>query len=361
MRDIKINKINIKIGNMVNKTERLEYLDALRGFAMLLVVFVHVEIFGFFEFSHTTFLGKLFSAIHLPTFFFISGFCIYRPNAVYGVSHLYKDILRLILPAFIVGIIYTYLVIHQDVLYFLSNTMKAGYWFTISLFEILLIYRIVYCISKNRDRVFVALLVLLAVFLYLIKLPLKVIPQAELIGNYLCLHQTCNYFLYFVIGILCSKYKGLVTRYLSNKLISSFVLLVFGVISYLMFSYFSLVELSGVTGKIIETLGETLIGMSGVLLLYMLFFHNKSIFNNGNLLGKSLIIIGNNTLAIYLLHYFLLPNLPMVGDFFKNYPNILCELILGLIISYIVIIVSIIVARLIRISPIIGRALLGDK
>ena len=361
MRGIKTNKINIKIGHMVNKTERLEYLDALRGFAMLLVVFVHVEIFGFFEFSHTTFLGKLFSAIHLPTFFFISGFCMYRPNAVYGVSHLYKDILRLILPACIVGIIYTYLVIHQDILYFLSNTMKAGYWFTISLFEILLIYRIVYCISKNRDRVFVALLVLIAVFLYLIKLPLKVIPQAELIGNYLCLHQTCNYFLYFVIGILCSKYKELLSRFLSNKLVPSFVLIVFGAISYLMFSNFSLVELSGVTGKIIETLGETLVGMSGVLLLYMLFFHNKSIFNNDNLFGKSLIIIGNNTLAIYLLHYFLLPNLPMVGDFFKNYPNILCELILGLILSYIVIVICLVIMKLVRISPVMGKVLLGDK
>ena len=341
--------------------DRIQYIDALRGFSMLLVVFVHVEIFGFFNFSHTTFLSKFFSAIHMPTFFFISGLCMYRSNVVYNISYLYKDVLRLIVPAFIIGIFYTYIIINQDIIYFLSNTMKAGYWFTISLFEILLIYRIVYSISMNRDRMFVVLLVLITLFLYLIKLPLKVVPQAEIIGNYLCLHQTCNFFLYFVIGILISKYKELVDKLLSNKLIPFFTLLIFFVSSYIMFSCFSIEELSGISGKIIETIGETLVGISGMLSLYILFVHYKSCFNNNNLFGRSLIIIGNNTLAIYLIHYFLLPNLPMVGDFLKNYPNIICELILGFIISYIIITITILITKLVRISPVMGKILFGDK
>ena len=346
---------------MLNRTERLEYLDALRGFAMFLVVFVHVEIFGFFDFSHTTFFGKLFSAIHLPTFFFISGFCIYRPNAVYGISHLYKDVLRLIVPAVLVGILYTYLIIHEDISYFLSNSMKAGYWFTISLFEILLIYRSIYCLSKNSDTVLVILLILAAAVLYLFKLPLKIIPQADIIANYLCLHQTCSYFLYFAMGILASKNKERVAILLSKSLIPSLILLISIVSSYLMFSYFTSVELHGFVEKIIETLGETLVGVSGVLLLYMFFTHYKSYFNCDNLLGKSLIIIGNNTLAIYLLHYFLLPHLPMVGNFLKVYPNIILELLVGGGISLILIMISVVVAKLIRISPMIGKILLGDK
>lgn len=346
---------------MVNRKERLEYLDALRGFAMLLVVFVHVEIFGFFEFSHITFIGKLFSAIHLPTFFFISGFCMYRPNAVYRVSHLYKDVLRLIVPAFFVGVLYTYLIIHQDIIYFLSNTMKAGYWFTISLFEVLLIYRLIFCMSRNSNKAFVILLIVTAVLLYLLKLPLKIIPQAEVIGDYLCIHQTCNYFIYFAIGVLFSKYKDQVSRLSSNELVRLLILLTFIVFSYLMFSCFSSVELNWISKKIIETLGETLVGISGVLLLYMFFIYYKSIFNNDNLFGKSLILIGNNTLAIYLLHYFLLPHLPMIGDFLKIYPNIICELIFGFIISFIVIAISLVITKLIRISPIMAKVLLGDK
>lgn len=346
---------------MINKTGRLEYLDALRGFAMLLVVFVHVEIFGFFEFSHTTFLGKLFSAIHLPTFFFISGFCMYRPNAVYGISHLYKDVLRLIVPAALVGVLYTYLIIHEDISYFLSNSMKAGYWFTISLFEILLIYRLIYCLSKNRDTMFVILLILAAAVLYLFKLPLKIIPQAEIIANYLCLHQTCSYFLYFAMGILVSINKERVAILLSKSLIPSIILLIFIVSSYLMFSYFTSVELNGFVEKIIETLGETVVGVSGVLLLYMFFVHYKSNFNSDSLFGKSLIIIGNNTLAIYLLHYFLLPHLPMVGNFLKVYPNIILELLVGGGISLIVIMISVVLSKIIRLSSVMGRVLLGDK
>ena len=346
---------------MVNRIERLEYLDALRGFAMFLVVFVHIEFFGFFDFSHTTFLGKLFSAIHLPTFFFISGFCMYRPNAVYGISHLYTDVLRLIVPAFIVGILYTYLIIHRDIVYFLSNTMKAGYWFTISLFEVIMIYRLVYWVSWNRDKLFVTLLLLTAIFLYLLKLPLKIIPKAEVLGNYLCLHQTCNYFLYFAIGVLVCKYKDLVGRLSLNKLVPLLSLLIFIVFSYLMFSYFSLGQLNWMLDKIIETLGETLVGISGVFLLYMFFVQYKALFIRENPLGKIFIIVGNNTLAIYLLHYFLLPNLPMVGDFLKKYPNIIVELFIGVLLSCLIITISLVIAKLLRTSPIMGKALLGDK
>ena len=96
-----------------NKNVRIQYIDALRGFAMFLVVFVHVEIFGFFNFTHTTFLGKLFSAIHMPTFFFISGLCIYKSGVYYTYSRVHNDFMRLILRCGY-GKISMYLPTHKD-------------------------------------------------------------------------------------------------------------------------------------------------------------------------------------------------------------------------------------------------------
>lgn len=340
---------------------RVQYIDALRGFAMLLVVFVHIEVFGLFDFSHTTFLGKLFSSIHMPTFFFISGLCMYKSEAIYDRSRVIKDIIRLLMPSFIVGILYTYIMIDKDIVYFLSNPMKAGYWFTMSLFEILMIYYLIYNRSSGKSKKFDVILIITAVFLFLLKLPLKIIPYAEITGNYLCLHQTCNYFLYFVIGLMVSKYKHKISRSQANKWISAVVLLLLIVMSYLMFVKCAILNLSGVWGQIFTTVGESIVGISGVVILYHLFNRYKSIFSSTNIIGRLLILIGNNTLAIYLVHYFLLPNIPCLGHFLKDYPSLISELIIVLPLTMSVVAASLVITGVIRLSPVMGKFLLGDK
>lgn len=340
---------------------RYQYIDALRGLAMFLVVFVHVEIFGFFEFSHFTFLGKLFSTIHMPIFFFISGFCIYRPDHVYGKSRLYNDILRLLIPPFIVGLLYTYFKLDKDIFFFLSNPMKAGYWFTMSLFEILIIYYIVSNFIKDNSRLFDLSLIFLALFLYLLKLPLKIVPQAELIANYLCLHQTFNFFMFFVVGIMFSKYRVQILKYISNKWVLTILLLLFSVLSYLLFFGITPLVSNVIIMQVIYTLCETVIGLLGLILLFVLFSTHKSNFSDASKVGKILILVGNNTLAIYLIHYFFIPFLPEIGEFLLEYPSVLCELSICLPVSFMIIIASICTAKLIRISPILGKVLLGDK
>ena len=58
--------------------QRIEYLDAIRGFTMLLVVYGHVKLFSFH------FLGGSFNTffvmISMPLFFFVSGFLLEKPN-----------------------------------------------------------------------------------------------------------------------------------------------------------------------------------------------------------------------------------------------------------------------------------------
>ena len=112
----------------VNNKERFQYIDALRGVAMLMVVFAHVEIYSFFRFGADTSLTKIISMTHMPLFFFISGLCIYKVDRKYSLTKIKNDFLRLIIPAIIVGLIYTDFRINS----FLADNMKAGYWFTIS-------------------------------------------------------------------------------------------------------------------------------------------------------------------------------------------------------------------------------------
>lgn len=327
---------------------------------MFMVVFAHIEIFSFFEFAETTFLCRLFSTIHMPIFFFISGLCIYRPNAIYGYSRFHQDFVRLILPALIVGLIYTYFKIDQNALYFATNTMKAGYWFTISLFEILLIYYLIYKRIKN-NKIFLLVLCGVSLVLYFMRLPLKFFPHLTLVGDWLCLHQTCDFFLYFSIGILFAKYKDVTERLMQNRNFIAVMLLIFMVSSYLVLSFFYLKEQVDVIGKVVCSLGESIVGISGLITFYMLFVHYMSIFSTENILGRILITIGENTLPIYLLHYFLLPSFPCVGDLLKSSSSILCELLIGVPLTLLVIVGSLLMAQIIRLSSSLSKLFLGDK
>lgn len=52
--------------------QRLEYIDALRGLAILLVVFMHVPQYGFGQ-SVGGYYMELATLLAVPLFFFISG------------------------------------------------------------------------------------------------------------------------------------------------------------------------------------------------------------------------------------------------------------------------------------------------
>ena len=65
------------------KKPRLEWLDALRGFTMILVVAYHVAEMGFGEsWRHSSSMPFLV-LFRMPLFFFVSGFLAYRASQVW--------------------------------------------------------------------------------------------------------------------------------------------------------------------------------------------------------------------------------------------------------------------------------------
>lgn len=345
-----------------NKNDRIPYIDALRGLAMIMVVFVHVEIFCFFNFEHTTPLMNILSSIHMPLFFFISGLCTYKPDRRYGLNRIKNDFIRLIVPAVVIGLLYTCFRKGENLIFFLSNSMKAGYWFTISLFEVLLIYYAARYFIPQNDKKLIVILWVISGLLFVLKLPFKTISSLEIIGNYLCLHQTFNYFIFFVLGISVAKYKDKIEVLLHNNYFTSSVmfLYVFGTFSL----YGVLPKYAGVSvfWRVLGTLGETLLGVLGVLMLFVFFYKMQGVIDRQGVLSRFLSTIGNSTLQIYLIHYFFLPRLPQLGAFLINYPGVVSESFLSLVVSFQVIATSLIVNEIIRrVSPFLGNVFLGNQ
>lgn len=98
-------------------TKRLEYIDALRGFTMILVVFAHIINYGYHitdakaETMDT--FNNLFIRFRMPLFFFISGFVLYKQERIWDKPFI-KDFIKKkffvqIVPTFIFLFLFAYL------------------------------------------------------------------------------------------------------------------------------------------------------------------------------------------------------------------------------------------------------------
>lgn len=113
--------------------QRLEYIDALRGLAILLVVFMHVPQYGFGQ-SIGGYYMEMAILLAVPLFFFISGLFVPWKLPPISIKKIGKRLHSILLPTFLIGGLYAMLN-HISIIDMLQDKFKAGYWFTITLFE----------------------------------------------------------------------------------------------------------------------------------------------------------------------------------------------------------------------------------
>ena len=107
--------------------KRLAYLDQMKGVAILLVVIGHVLLFSFGKSGNSVF--RMLSIIHIPVFFYVSGYLAYRsiPTIQEWRSRLWKKIHGLLFPYLVFAGLYCFFR-GKDFLHLLS-VGGAEYWF----------------------------------------------------------------------------------------------------------------------------------------------------------------------------------------------------------------------------------------
>ena len=221
---------------MEQKKKRLRYIDAMRGLAILLVVFSHVtNAYVKMPITNESFAGVYYmmTMFRMPLFFFVSGFFAFRA-AERWTGSMVRRVMTKKFQAQIVGL---------GVFCFIYGACMKGwdfrfiwtsnpYWFTISLFEMFCMYLAVALIVRKTGRVWPlwALLCIAIIspfiFNYLtdgVKMPEWVVgPQTW---------HTLNYWPYFMLGIFARRYESATWRIVDNQyfkalMITSFFLLV---------------------------------------------------------------------------------------------------------------------------------------
>ena len=125
---------------------RIEYIDAMRGLAMTLVVIYHFFT-GSFHYSNA-FNYAINNTLQIPLFFMISGF--FAPHMLRKpfIHAIFDKFLRLVLPAILMLSLYLWIFNHNYVSA-LFHRFKDGYWFTFVMFGYTIIYIITAQISKR--------------------------------------------------------------------------------------------------------------------------------------------------------------------------------------------------------------------
>ena len=128
------------------ENKRIEYVDAMRGFTMIMVVADHVAAFCLGIGDYVPSIHPIYMEFTMPLFFFISGFVFYKEGVVWNANHIVRLLLIRKFPALIITTFFFFLVFIKvnDVRFIegLYSDSKLGYWFTIALFAYFCIYAI---------------------------------------------------------------------------------------------------------------------------------------------------------------------------------------------------------------------------
>lgn len=333
----------------MNPKKRIEYIDAMRGLTMILVVFSHV---CFFMFHVPSVSNNIFILFRMPLFFFISGlmsYTVYTPEIVKKRSR--NRLLGQLLPTLTVGFLFV-MTYSTPSLSVLIDPFKAGYWFTFVMVEIFFFYVLIarffyhYNISEKLQTL---LLVIVILILSLAATPLTDSGFFERpISTGFSLSLFFKHAPYFFFGILAKMHLHKFITFMRNEYIYCLTIVAF--IWLLFYNLF---------GK-----SELIQGFLGILIVYRTFEYYKDFFSCKTKVGKCLNYIGRNTLEIYLIHYFFIFNLIPFAAFIPI--NILqsswvIELFIFLLIAVCVVCLCLGVVKLVRVSSILDSLLFGFR
>ena len=358
-----------------SKNTRLEWLDALRGFTMILVVAYHVSTNGFGEIEKTSMALPFLVLFRMPLFFFISGFLAYKPDFNWTGGRLgmmvWKKFKIQMIPTLVFMLIALIMYHPQFWNHFdryVATPYKMGYWFTLVLLQMFIIYYVFAFVegkwlkAKGKGEgswIPITILWVVALIAYAVlympswfKFPK---PSDSSWLNYTSFIQTMRYFHFFVFGNIVHRYWRGWQRLFDSKWFFPILIVLVVVCCSDIFKWHLL--------KFQWTNLPRTISMYGLMLIvFIAFRYYQEQFTHKHLVGRGLQFIGVRTLDIYLLHFLFLPNLKMVGDFINvNNKNFVIDVTQSVVVALLVIGFCCLVSSVLRISPFFKKYLFGRK
>ncbi len=342
------------------KTNRIGYIDALRGMAMILVVYFHIAAYGFG--SYEIGYNDIIERFRMPTFFFISGWLFYKAGRIWDrqtiTGMIRKKFMVQIIPTVVFMLLYLVMFNLLDVGSFGSD--KKGYWFTVVLFEYFVIYIVAEALLNRKDSpqgemcVMLVILILSLTAFYYAKYYTRYATELGIWKDILGFFSfvKIRHVIFFWFGTFVRKHFDRFIHLTNNRYVTAVMIGLFTAIIV----WPTVLSVNG-----IEYIAYLIAGLSGTIICFTYFRTHQEYFSRNTWYGRGLQLIGRRTLDIYLIHYFVLPYNLVRPDVWLQYHHNTLFVPLALILAFWVILISLLISSLLRVCPLLAKYLFGGK
>lgn len=345
---------------------RLHHFDMLKGIAIFLVVVGHVLTMCIRDIDSAV-LFKFVEKIHMPIFFFISGYFTFKLGKDGKVikPNLLSRAKQLLIPFVVVSALWIYYFPSSGLqspfvstwkgLYF--NIGKNGYWFTLCLFEIILIYWIITPLLTHSRKV---LNKLVLIFLLWVVVGLSVFIMPSDISSLIGLPLIFEFFPIFMLGAIAGSERECFDKITHSNTWITLSLLLGSVLMYLVCWPWE----ANLSDNMVILAKQLLYICVIVVAIAVVKPWGESAFGvdkpNGTFMARLWEYLGKQSLAIYLLHYFFLfPMSIFRQPLIEMNLNLVPTLIVAVFFASIIIAVALCVNHIISKSKLLALLLTG--
>ena len=332
---------------------RIEYIDRLKGFAMIMVVAGHLITFCGLGYENSYMTHILL--INMPLFLFLNGLMVSKITLNGSGEYLLKKARQILLP-FISwgGVIVIYK--GESYLNFLFHFWKFGYWYLVVLFELYLIYVSIQVVSlklgksdKVRNMVLVGGLV---VFYSILRQSARFLPDSvHALTSY---YQIVEYYPFFFAGVLVKFFDISRIFLLRRNVVMTGLLLLTSILYY--------IWQEGMYMPVV-TFGLRITGVLSVYMIFMLLDNRNQ--PDGSMSGINTVLktVGMHTLSIYMIQYFFFKiiNLEPLMLMLETSGNQLALVLITVIVSVLLCFLCIGVEKIISTSGMLSMIFLGKS
>lgn len=333
-------------------SRRIEYIDAMRGLAMVMVVICHFFSWSF-HYQNPLYMN-VNHALQIPLFFLVGGFFAPQMLRQSFIKAIRDKFARLVVPAIVMMSLFLW-VFNLNYVSALFDQFKQGYWFTFIMFGYTVIYALVSLISKRlklSDKTSDGLHLFVGVLVTYI-----VLATNELLAEYpvlvlFSIAEYKNYFFYALGAVLFAR-RNYLFNVLKNRFLlgGSILFFIIGQIAIVKYGTDSLRYGAGITNICI---------VSVALLIIWKLFNSYPQLSSASRIGRFFTLVGRRSLDVYFIHYFFLPkDLTSWGIYFQSIDDVYISYLCAIALSIPLIFVSLGIGYILRLSPITSQLLLG--